>query len=95
MKLYFAVRLKVLSCPGPGQSPDTSIGEMKFIQEVNVEVCWFSVEIFNFCLAGLLQELFAELDTEEDGNVYLKEVIVTLKALNHDLDHNLRVGILV
>ena len=54
MKLYFAVSLKVLSCPGPGQSPDTSIGEMKFIQEVNVEVCWFSVEIFNFCLAGLL-----------------------------------------
>ena len=39
--------------------------------------------------------MFSELDTEEDGNVYLKEVIVTLKALNHDLDHNLRVRILV
>ena len=35
--------------------------------------------------------MFSELDTEEDGNVYLKEVIVTLKALNQDLDHNLRV----
>ena len=54
-----------------------------------------STEIFDFWFAGLLQEMFSELDTEEDGNVYLKEVIVTLKALNHDLDHNLRVRILV
>ena len=53
-------------------------------------VCWFQLKYF---ISDLLdwQELFSELDTEEDGNIYLKEVIVTLKALNHDLDHNLRV----
>ena len=53
-------------------------------------VCWFQLKNF---ISDLLdwQELFSELDTEEDGNIYLKEVIVTLKALNHDLDHNLRV----
>ena len=32
------------------------------------------------------------MDVEEDGNVYIKQVVVTLKALNKDIDHNLKVG---
>ena len=31
------------------------------------------------------------MDDEEDGNVYLKQVVVTLKALNKDIDSNLQV----
>ena len=31
------------------------------------------------------------MDVEEDGNVYIKQVVVTLKALNKDIDHNLKV----
>ena len=37
------------------------------------------------------QDLFTEMDVEEDGNVYIKQVVVTLKALNKDIDHNLKV----
>ena len=35
--------------------------------------------------------LAVEMDVEEDGNVYIKQVVVTLKALNKDIDHNLKV----
>ena len=38
-----------------------------------------------------VQNLFAEMDEEEDGHVYVKQVVVTLKALNQDIDHNLKV----
>ena len=38
-----------------------------------------------------LKELFEELDPEDDGAVYLKQVVVTLKALNQDIDANLQV----
>ena len=31
------------------------------------------------------------MDEEEDGHVYVKQVVVTLKALNQDIDHNLKV----
>ena len=61
---------------------------MKLVQEVNIEVsdqertCWGSVPV---------QNLFAEMDEEEDGHVYVKQVVVTLKALNQDIDHNLKV----
>ena len=37
------------------------------------------------------KELFEELDPEDDGAVYLKQVVVTLKALNQDIDANLQV----
>ena len=30
------------------------------------------------------------MDVEEDGCVYVKKVVVTLKALNQDIDHNLK-----
>ena len=33
------------------------------------------------------------MDVEEDGNVYIKQVVVTLKALNKDIDHNLKVSV--
>lgn len=35
--------------------------------------------------------MFAELDTEEDGDVYLSTVVMTLKALNKDIEANLQV----
>ena len=38
-----------------------------------------------------VKELFAELDKEEDGIVYTKNLIVQLRALNEDLDKNLKV----
>ena len=37
------------------------------------------------------QDLFAEMDVEEDEHVYVSKVVVTLKALNEDIDHNLKV----
>ena len=37
------------------------------------------------------KELFGEMDDEEDGCVYVSKVVVTLKALNEDIDHNLKV----
>ena len=43
---------------------------------------------FNFIFA---KELFAELDKEEDGIVYTKSLIIQLRALNEDLDKNLKV----
>ena len=38
-----------------------------------------------------VKELFAELDKEEDGIVYTKNLIIQLRALNEDLDKNLKV----
>ena len=43
-------------------------------------------------LFWLFKELFAELDKEEDGVVYTKNLIVQLRALNVDMDKNLKVG---
>ena len=45
----------------------------------------------NCSLVYVDQDLFTEMDVEEDGNVYIKQVVVTLKALNKDIDHNLKV----
>ena len=35
------------------------------------------------------------MDEEEDGNIYLKQVVVTLKALNEDIEANLKVKIIL
>ena len=35
--------------------------------------------------------LFAEIDTEDDGMVYLKEIVVHLRAFNEAIDDNLKV----
>ena len=45
------------------------------------------MSIYNFC-----KEFFVELDEEEDGFIYMKQIVVTLKALNQDIDHNLKVN---
>ena len=37
------------------------------------------------------QNLFDSLDKEDDGIVYTKHMIVQLRALNEDMDKNLRV----
>ena len=44
-----------------------------------------------YFLFWLTKELFAELDKEEDGVVYTKNLIVQLRALNVDMDKNLKV----
>ena len=38
-----------------------------------------------------VEELFSELDAEDDGSIYLSNVVMTLKALNQDIDANLQV----
>ena len=38
-----------------------------------------------------VKELFAELDEEGDGVVYTKNLIIQLRALNEDMDKNLKV----
>ena len=42
-----------------------------------------------------LQELFEKIDQEDDGEVYLKEVVMFLRAVNEDIDSNLKVKILI
>ena len=42
-----------------------------------------------------IKELFAELDKEEDGIVYTKNLIIQLRALNEDMDKNLKVYIVL
>ena len=44
--------------------------------------------VFEHCF---VKELFAELDKEEDGIVYTKNLIIQLRALNEDMDKNLKV----
>ena len=36
----------------------------------------------------LLQELFEKIDQEADGEVYLREVVLFLRAVNEDVDKN-------
>ena len=40
-----------------------------------------------------IQELFAAIDKEDDGIVYLQDVVVHLRALNEDIDKNLKVKV--
>ena len=35
-----------------------------------------------------IQELFDKIDLEEDGLVYLKEIVVYLRAMNEEMDSN-------
>ena len=39
----------------------------------------------------LLQELFQKIDLEDDGIVYLKEIVIYLRIMNEDIDDNLKV----
>ena len=38
-----------------------------------------------------MQVLFGEIDGEDDGLVYLKEIVVHLRAFNEEIDENLKV----
>ena len=67
---------------------------MKLIQDVNIEVDILASKI-KTCNVYHDQDLFTEMDVEEDGNVYIKQVVVTLKALNKDIDHNLKVPVYI
>ena len=40
----------------------------------------------------LLQEVFQKIDMEDDGIVYLKEIVIYLRIMNEDIDENLKVG---
>ena len=58
--------------------------------------CWL---IFHQNLGSIvidqyeIQELFAAIDKEDDGIVYLQDVVVHLRALNEDIDKNLKVKV--
>ena len=38
-----------------------------------------------------LKELFTKIDLEDDGVVYLKEIVLYLRAMNEDIDSSLKV----
>ena len=49
-------------------------------------------KIFNFSnFFTFCQELFSKIDLEDDGIVYLKEIVIYLRAMNEDIDTNLEV----
>ena len=37
------------------------------------------------------QQLFEKIDQEDDGEIYLKEVVMFLRAINADVDENIDV----
>ena len=61
--------------------------------------CWQCWLIFHQNLGSIvidqyeIQELFAAIDKEDDGIVYLQDVVVHLRALNEDIDKNLKVKV--
>ena len=43
----------------------------------------------------ILQELFQKIDLEDDGIVFLKEIVIYLRAMNEDIDDNVDVKVLL
>jgi predicted RNA-binding protein Jag len=43
----------------------------------------------------LLQEMFDEIDKEEDGEVYYREVVDYLKSVNQDMDYEINLKVCV
>merc|ERR1712106_163501 len=41
------------------------------------------------------KDLFTKIDLEDDGVIYLKEIVLYLRAMNDDIDNNLRVKVLL
>merc|ERR1712087_421460 len=41
------------------------------------------------------KELFQKIDLEDDGIVYLKEIVIYLRIMNEDIDDNLKVKVLL
>ena len=60
-------------------------------KEEYYKVCLLFRHIFH-CLPFTFQELFSKIDLEDDGIVYLKEIVIYLRAMNEDIDTNLEVG---
>ena len=40
----------------------------------------------------LLQEIFDKIDKEKDGVIYLRELVLYMRAMNEEIDRNLQVG---
>ena len=63
------------------------------------KVEYYKVERVKYNSAGLkaylLQELFQKIDLEDDGIVYLKEIVIYLRIMNEDIDENLKVSCLM
>ena len=80
-----------LRASGEGGGRGKPRGGISFSKYLNI--------VFEFCIWILylnivfVKELFAELDKEEDGIVYTKNLIIQLRALNEDMDKNLKVYI--
>ena len=49
---------------------------------------WSRLILHHFLLS---QELFTKIDLEDDGLVYLREIVLYLRAMNEDIDSNLKV----
>ena len=47
-------------------------------------VSWYSFFL-------IYKDLFTKIDLEDDGVIYLKEIVLYLRAMNDDIDNNLRV----
>jgi len=41
------------------------------------------------------KDLFQKIDLEDDGIVYLREIVIYLRAMNEDIDVNLEVKVLL
>ena len=48
--------------------------------------------IRNKNVSFLIQDLFQKIDLEDDGIVYLREIVIYLRAMNEDIDVNLEVN---
>ena len=48
-------------------------------------------DIISPIILAFCQELFSKIDLEDDGIVYLKEIVIYLRAMNEDIDTNLEV----
>ena len=61
-------------------------------KEEYYKVCLLFRHIFHLPPSSFHQELFSKIDLEDDGIVYLKEIVIYLRAMNEDIDTNLEVG---
>merc|ERR1711976_1152294 len=62
-----------------------------------IEVSLENPILFKFIMAKeeYYKELFTNIDLEDDGIVYLKEIVIYLRAMNEDIDDNLEVKVLL
>ena len=58
---------------------------------IGTKIYWYNSILVQCIGKVFVKELFAELDEEGDGIVYTKNLIIQLRALNEDMDKNLKV----